>query len=135
VPDGYIHIYVCVCIDEGRVYNNNARRPLCDIITICAGNHASWLYCECSLKSSEDSYLSFLSLQDAPSLFFSYSSFDSSITSLNSCFSIMFCFFSSHYETIIDNNSRRRLTVIVVSGIELYIRARFTPLKYISIYT
>jgi hypothetical protein len=123
-PTG-IFIYICACVVEGRVYNNNKRRPLYDIITICAGKHTLRLYCECSLKSNEDSYLA------TPP-------FHSSITSLNSCFSIIFCFFSffffSNDETIIENNSRRRLTVIIVSGIELYIRARFTPLKYIHIY-
>ena len=37
-------------------------------------------------------------------------------------------------ETVIDDNSRRRLTVFVVSGIELRIRAIFTPLKHIRVY-
>ena len=105
MPDGYIYsstyvcVYICACVIEGRVYNNNKRRPLCDIITICAGKHTLRLYCECSLKSSEDSYLAILFLLLL--LIFLYHLIEQLL------FYNMFCFLSSWTdETIIENEQQ-----------------------------
>ena len=124
-------------IGEGRVYNNNKRRPLCDIITICASMHA-WMVIvyreqECSLdiKGRQLPFVFFCPLQCTVSIlsFSSCSSFISPITSLNSCFTLMFCFLSSNYESIMDDNSGRRLTVIPMSGIELIHTCRIHTLE------
>ena len=111
------------------------RRALCDIITICASKQAcpSFAHGECSFECGDDSYLFASDHFIHCSIFFLLS---------HRCLSTMFCsslspslFLHQTIKSIIDDNSRRRLTVIIVSGIERHIRVTFTPLKYEEAYT
>ena len=134
-------IFTCAYIDEGRIYNNNREKTsvryyhdLCkqaSMPLVCA----RWVLFR---MRSDDSYLFTSDHFIHCFVFFLLS---------HRCCSTMFCSvllsrslslsLSVHQtiKSIIDDNSRRRLTVIIVSGIERHIRATFTPLKYVDAYT
>ena len=150
-PTGiFAYMHLRICIVGGRVYNNKTKRDHCTILSrfAQASMHAR-CDCiervrECSLISSEDSYLSFSLTNNMHHrysiLWLHLWLFSIHFVEQLLFYNVLFFFFSPNDETLIE---RTRETAgedwqsSVVSGIELciYIYAIFTPLKYNHIYT